>query len=67
MTAPVMHTIAPMRVDMTAPVTQAAVAGGMRMQFVLPKGGDAGDSARAHRRARAPSGWHCADAAAWGG
>jgi hypothetical protein len=24
--------------EMTAPVTQAAVAGGMRVQFVLPKG-----------------------------
>ena len=37
MTAPVMQTAAPMRMDMTAPVTQAAVAGGMRVQFVLPK------------------------------
>jgi nucleotide-binding universal stress UspA family protein len=27
-----------MRMDMTAPVSQAAVAGGMRVQFVLPKG-----------------------------
>ena len=38
MTAPVMQTAAPMRMDMTAPVSQAAVAGGMRVQFVLPKG-----------------------------
>jgi SOUL heme-binding protein len=42
MTAPVTQTVAPllapMRMDMTAPVTQAAVAGGMRVQFVLPKG-----------------------------
>lgn len=28
----------PLRMDMTAPVTQSAVAGGMRVQFVLPKG-----------------------------
>ena len=27
-----------MRMDMTAPVTQAAAAGGMRVQFVMPKG-----------------------------
>ena len=38
MTAPVTQTAAPMRMDMNAPVTQAAVAGGMRVQFVLPKG-----------------------------
>jgi hypothetical protein len=42
MTAPVTQTAAPMpapmRMDMTAPVTQASVAGGMRVQFVLPKG-----------------------------
>ena len=37
-TTPVTQTAAPMRMDMTAPVTQAAVAGGMRVQFVLPKG-----------------------------
>ena len=42
MTAPVTQTTAPMptpmRMDMKAPVTQAAVAGGIRVQFVLPKG-----------------------------
>ncbi len=38
MTAPVTQTAAPVRMDMTAPVIQAAVAGGMRVQFVLPKG-----------------------------
>ena len=44
MTAPVTQTAAPVRLDrmdrmeMTAPVTQGAVAGGMRVQFVLPKG-----------------------------
>jgi SOUL heme-binding protein len=38
MTAPVTQTAAPMRMDMAAPVTQAAVAGGMRVQFVLPEG-----------------------------
>ena len=38
MTAPVTQTPAPVRMDMTAPVTQAAVAGGMRVEFVLPKG-----------------------------
>ncbi len=42
MTAPVTQTaapmLAPMRMDMAAPVAQAAVAGGMRVQFVLPKG-----------------------------
>ena len=38
MTAPVTQTAAPARMDMTAPVTQATVAGGMRVQFVLPKG-----------------------------
>jgi hypothetical protein len=37
MTAPVTQTAAPTRADMTAPVTQASVAGGMRVQFVLPK------------------------------
>ena len=34
MTAPAMQTAAPMRVDMTAPASQAAGAGGMRVQFV---------------------------------
>ena len=38
MTAPVTQTAAPLQMDMTAPVTQVAVAGGMRVQFVLPKG-----------------------------
>jgi hypothetical protein len=38
MRAPVTQTAAPVRMDMTAPVTQAAVAGGMRVQFVLPEG-----------------------------
>ena len=38
MAAPVTQTAAPLRMDMTAPVTQAAVAGGIRVQFVLPKG-----------------------------
>ena len=38
MTAPVTQTVAPMRIDMAVPVTQAAVAGGMLVQFVLPKG-----------------------------
>jgi hypothetical protein len=38
MTAPVTQTAAPVRMDMTAPVTQATVAGGIRVQFVLPKG-----------------------------
>ena len=38
MTAPVMQAAAPARMDMTAPVTQSAVTGGMRVQFVLPKG-----------------------------
>ena len=38
MTAPVTQAAAPVRMDMTAQVTQAAIAGGMRVQFVLPKG-----------------------------
>ena len=38
MTAPVTQTAAPVRMDMTAPVTQSPVAGGTRVQFVLPKG-----------------------------
>ena len=37
MTAPVTQSASPMRLNMTAPVTQAGVAGGMRVQFVLPK------------------------------
>jgi hypothetical protein len=38
MTAPVTQTAVPARMEMTAPVTQSAVQGGMRVQFVLPKG-----------------------------
>ena len=38
MTAPVTQTPTPIRMDMTAPVTQAARAGGMQVQFVLPQG-----------------------------
>lgn len=41
MTAPVTQSAAPVKMEMTAPVTQAAVPGvpgGMRVQFVLPKG-----------------------------
>ena len=38
MTAPVTQTVEPARLEMTAPVTQARVAGGTRVQFVLPKG-----------------------------
>jgi hypothetical protein len=38
MTAPVTQAAVPVRMAMTAPVTQAAAAGGMRVQFVLPKG-----------------------------
>ncbi len=38
MTAPVTQSAASVRMDMTAPVTLAVVAGGMRVQFVLPKG-----------------------------
>jgi len=37
MTAPVTQSPAPTKLEMTAPVTQGAVAGGMRVQFVLPK------------------------------
>lgn len=37
MTAPVMQAAEPMRMAMTAPVTQSPVAGGFRVQFVLPK------------------------------
>ena len=38
MTAPVTQAAVPMKLDMTAPVTQAAVTGGYLVQFVLPKG-----------------------------
>jgi len=38
MTAPVTQSAVPARMDMTAPVTQTAVPGGMRVQFVLPRG-----------------------------
>jgi len=38
MTAPVMQSAAPVKLELTAPVTQAAVSGGMSVQFVLPEG-----------------------------
>ena len=38
MTAPVTQTAAPLKLEMTAPMMQAAVAGSMRVQFVLPEG-----------------------------
>ena len=38
MTAPVMQAAVPVKMDMTAPVTQTPVTGGMQVQFVLPKG-----------------------------
>jgi len=38
MTAPVTQSAEPVKLEMTAPVAQDAVAGGMRVQFVLPKG-----------------------------
>ena len=38
MTAPVTQTAEPEKLPMTAPVTQTAVAGGFRVQFVLPRG-----------------------------
>lgn len=38
MTAPVTETPAPVKLPMTAPVTQSAAAGGYRVQFVLPRG-----------------------------
>ena len=38
MSAAVTQTVAPVKMEMTAPVTQAAVPGGMRVQFVLPEG-----------------------------
>ena len=37
MTAPVTQSAEPVKLAMTAPVTQGAVAGVMRVQFVLPK------------------------------
>jgi hypothetical protein len=37
MTAPVTQAAAPMKMEMTAPVTQSTAAGGMRVQFVLPR------------------------------
>ena len=37
MTAPVTQAAAPVKLDMTAPVTQAAAPGGFIVQFVLPK------------------------------
>ena len=37
MTAPVTQAAAPMKMEMTAPVTQSAAAGGKRVQFVLPR------------------------------
>jgi hypothetical protein len=38
MTAPVTQRAASVRMEMTAPVTQSPVAGGTRVQFVLPRG-----------------------------
>ncbi len=38
MTAPVTQAAEPVKLEMTAPVTQAVVQGGYRVQFVLPKG-----------------------------
>lgn len=38
MTAPVTQAAAPVTLEMTAPVTQAAAPGGFIVQFVLPKG-----------------------------
>ena len=38
MTAPVTQMAAPVKIEMMAPVTQAAVPGGMWVQFVLPEG-----------------------------
>jgi hypothetical protein len=34
----VTQTATPVKMEMTAPLTQAAAPGGMRVQFVLPKG-----------------------------
>ncbi|WP_313951649.1 hypothetical protein [Accumulibacter sp.] len=39
MTAPVTQTVAPVKREMTVPVTQTAVASGWIVQFVLPRGG----------------------------
>jgi len=38
MTAPVIQSGEPIKLEMTAPVTQTAAAGGILVQFVLPKG-----------------------------
>jgi hypothetical protein len=38
MTAPVTQEAVPVKLEMTAPVTQAATQGGFLVQFVLPKG-----------------------------
>ena len=38
MTAPVIQAAAPVKIEMTAPVTQMASNGGYVVQFVLPKG-----------------------------
>jgi hypothetical protein len=38
MTAPVIQSATPAKMEMTAPVMQAEVPGGMRVQFVLPEG-----------------------------
>jgi hypothetical protein len=38
MTAPVTQRAEPVKFEMTAPVTQTAAAGGVRVQFVLPRG-----------------------------
>jgi hypothetical protein len=38
MTAPVTQSAVPTKMAMTAPVTQSAAPGGMRVQFVLPRG-----------------------------
>lgn len=38
MTAPVTQAAVPVRLEMTAPVTQTVAAGGFLVQFVLPKG-----------------------------
>lgn len=38
MTAPVTQAAAPVKLEMTAPVTQTAASGGFVVQFVLPKG-----------------------------
>jgi hypothetical protein len=38
MNAPVAQSAEPVKLEMTAPVTQEALSGGFRVQFVLPKG-----------------------------